>query len=458
MLDRIAAAAARPVSAASGAVFRIAFGLLAALSAIRTLAYGWVEPLYLAPERHFTYPGFGWVAPWPGVGMYLHFGALALLGLAIALGWRYRPAVALYLLGFTYAELIDATLYLNHYHWITLTSALMVAMPLHRRWSLDARRDPRVRADHLPAWTIWTLRAQLAVVYLFAGLAKLNPDWLLRAEPLATWLPLRDGLTVVGPALGAPATAFALSWAGAAFDLTIVAWLLWPRTRAIAYACVIAFHVGTWVLFPEIGIFPWLMIAGTTLFFPPDWPDRVAARLGRRPARMAAIPAGRALPTRRARPARAGAAGLLALAALEVVMPLRHLAYAGDVRWNEAGYRFSWRVMLTEKVGHASFLVRDPATGAEWRVAPESLLTPLQARMMATQADLILQTARWIAEDEAARGLPGVEVRAEVVVAMAGHPRRPLVDPTVDLASVDRALGTPSWVLARPQPGRMAPS
>ena len=39
------------------------------------------------------------------------------------------------------------------------------------------------------------------MVYVFAGLAKLNADWLLDAQPLRIWLAARSDLPIVGPLL-----------------------------------------------------------------------------------------------------------------------------------------------------------------------------------------------------------------------------------------------------------------
>jgi hypothetical protein len=44
---------------------------------------------------------------------------------------------------------------------------------------------------------------------------------------------------------------------------------------------VVVFHVLTSVLFP-IGIFPWLMIALTPIFFDPSWPRRWLGGAARR--------------------------------------------------------------------------------------------------------------------------------------------------------------------------------
>ncbi|MCB9011072.1 MAG: HTTM domain-containing protein [Actinobacteria bacterium] len=105
--------------------------------------------MYLDPAYHFTYPGFGWVQPWPGWGMHAHMAVLVGLGVAIALGWHTRVALGAYLLGFTYVELLDRTYYLNHYYWITVAGLVLLLLPGGRVWSLG-RAARRVGATRWP--------------------------------------------------------------------------------------------------------------------------------------------------------------------------------------------------------------------------------------------------------------------------------------------------------------------
>ncbi len=161
LLDRAAVAGSRPVSGASAAAFRIAFGALGVIAVIRFAARGWIDELYVAPEHHFTYSGFWWVQPWPGWGMYAHFALLGVAALGVALGYRYRLSIAAFFLLFTYVELLDKTTYLNHYYLVSLLSFLMLFMPLHRTASFDARRSPHPLNGTVPVWVVWTLRAQL---------------------------------------------------------------------------------------------------------------------------------------------------------------------------------------------------------------------------------------------------------------------------------------------------------
>ncbi len=408
----------------------MAFGAAATLVAVRFLARGWVERLYLEPDFHFTYPGLSWVRPLPGPAMYALFAVMAVAGIALASGWRPRWSAAVFVVAFVYVEAIDATTYLNHYELITLLGVLCVALPL-------PGSGASTRAT-VPVVTVWILRFQLGLVYFFAGLGKVDADWLFRGEPLHTWLSGRTELPLVGSWLGLPWVAVVLSWAGAVFDLSVVAFLLQRRTRAIAYGAVVGFHLATGWLFPAIGTFPLLMVALTPVFFEPDWPERVARRW-----RSNGLGVGDAVaqvgPQRQI--ARWVLAGAAVWVAVQLVVPLRHLAYPGDVRWTEEGYRWSWRVLLTEKEGVATFRVTDPATGRTRTVFPSDELAPFQVKAMSVRPDLIRQYAHHLADAAEESGRVRPQVRADVWVSIAGHPRARLMNPDVDLASEPLGFG-----------------
>jgi hypothetical protein len=417
-----------PVDVASLVFFRVAFGVVMLWAVARYFAYGWIDALFVRPRFFFAYQGFEWIRPWPPVGMYLHFAALGLLALAIVVGFRTRLATALFALGFTWIHLIDKANYLNHYYLVSVLAALMVLLPLGVAGSVDARLDPTYAADRVPAWTVWVLRTQLGLVYFYGGVAKLNADWLLHAQPLRIWLATRGDLPLLGPWLERQWVAYAFSWAGAAFDLSIVPFLLWRRTRLVAYATVVVFHLLTSALFP-IGIFPWLMIGLTPIFFAPSWPRRWLGR-------AADGEAPRVATLRFETPI---VAVLAAHLVLQTSIPLRAFAASDDVAWTEQGFRFAWRVMAMEKAGIATFRLRDPATGATWSVDPRAELTKLQTSMMATQPDMIADYARHLAAEARRAGHPDVEVRADVFVALNGRPNRRFVDPDADLANATRA-------------------
>ena len=448
------AAATTPVDPSSLAVVRMALGAVGVLSAVRIAAYGWIGRLYAGPSHRFTYLGFGWVPQPSRLGMAVLVAGLGLASLALALGWRTRLAAVAVVVALGWIELIDVTTYLNHYWFLTLVAALAVVAPVSAGASLDARRagGPRSVAR---GW-VWLLRFQVGVVYASAGLAKLQADWVVRALPLRLWLPAHADLPLVGSLLASPTTAHGLALAGAAFDVSIVPLLLWPRTRRFAWPVLVGFHVVTWALFP-IGVFPWVMIGASTIFFAPDWPRRLLVRaMARTGGRSTSFLTGFSHELRVQVPTRAPSAsaarrrwllvGACAWVLVQVALPLRHYAYPGDARWTGQGYRFAWNVLLTEKAGSASFLVTEPATGRHWIADTTELYTPNQLRMMATEPDLIHQAARTIAADERARG-HHVQVRVDAWVSLNGRPAQRLIDQTVDLAHVPRDPWSDAWIL-----------
>lgn len=446
------------VAADSVAVLRMAYGLVVAGGAVRFLARGWVDELYLAPTHHLTYRGFEWVQPLPGPLLHLHVAALAALGLAIAVGYHHRWCTGLFVIGFAYTELLEASLYLNHYWFLTLVGVLLWLLPVQHRWSLDAAAGRVTPSPTVPAAVVWAFRAQVGAVYVFAGLGKLDGDWLLRAQPLRLWLADRTHVPVVGPVLDEPMLAFVASWAGAAFDCTIVAWLCWRRSRPFAYVVLVAFHLVTAALF-QIGIFPWAMIACATIFFAPDWPARCVATARRHPLLVRVAIARFRVPrlrrprrgVRRAELSAGSLAVLVAMAVVQAVVPLRHHLHDGDVAWTEEGYYLSWRVMLTEKAGAVTFRVTDPATGRTWEADPSLVLTDWQASHAATRPDLVQATAFLLAAEYAAQG-HDVEVRADAWATINGAVARRLIDPDVDLVSQPRGRLPDGWILPRGAP------
>ncbi len=441
----VATALFRPVDAASVAVFRIGFGLLLAVGFLRFVAEGWVRVLFVEPTFFFKYYGFAWVGAPPDAIVYALYGLICALSLAFAVGFHFRVVSILLFLGVAWVELIDVTNYLNHHYLIALLLFLSTFLPLNRTWSVDAKRRPAKVPATIPAWVLYLLRFQFAVVYVFAGLAKLGSDWLLFAQPLGIWLAARDEMPLIGQWFTTAWAPYAFSWAGFLFDSAIVGLLCWSRTRALAFVAVLAFHCGTHLLF-DIGLFPFLMPIGATLFFSPSWPRELLSRVGstrfRDPASGDTDPIG--WTSRR----RWLAVPVAFYVAVQVLLPLRNFVYEGDVLWHEQGMRWSWKVMVREKNGSIVYRVRDPQTGREWRVGPMRYLTWRQANEMTGQPDLVLQLSHHIADDFRQRGLGEVEVRVDALVSLNGRPAARMIDPDVDLTQIHDGVAPADWILA----------
>src|SRR4030095_1713373 len=114
LLGRLCAALFKPVDISFLVFFRILFGGILLWDVYRYYSYDWITRYFVEPAVTFTYYGFGWVTPWSGRGMYIHFLILGLSAAFLMIGFLYRIAAPVFFLAFTYFFLLDQTLYLNH--------------------------------------------------------------------------------------------------------------------------------------------------------------------------------------------------------------------------------------------------------------------------------------------------------------------------------------------------------
>jgi len=432
--------------AAPLAVFRIALGLLLFGSIVRFWSKGWIDQLYIQPKYFFSYYGFEFVKPL-GEFTYLIFAICAISALLVALGLYYRIASVLLFLSFTYIELIDKSTYLNHYYFISMICLMMIFLPAHAYFSIDAVRQERLSADYIPKWCIDSLKVFVCIVYVFAGLAKVNSDWLLEAQPLRIWLPAKNDLPFIGWIFNYTWVAYVFSWVGCLYDLSIPFLLLNKKTRPIAYAAVLIFHVLTAILFP-IGMFPYIMIATALIFFSAEFHKKIIegfTTLVRMPKKY--LPSNREYTFKSAITSKALITGFSLFLCVQVVLPMRHLIYPGELFWTEQGYRFSWRVMLMEKAGTAQFIVKD-SEGNFVSVDNTKFLTALQEKMMSTQPDMILQYAHMLRDYYVRQGFKSPKVYVDSYVTLNGRLGRPLIDPNVDLAKEADSFSHKPWILS----------
>lgn len=424
-----------PVDVASIALFRALFGFLMLWHVLQYLLGGWLEASYLAPVFRFKYPGFGWVERAEPGTLKLIFWVMAASALLIGVGLACRAACAVFFLGHSYMLLLDTAQYQNHLYLISLVAFLLIFIPAHRAFSLDARLRPKLRSDTVPAWCLWLLRFQLGIPYFYGGLAKINADWLLRAQPMRLWL--REG-TEGGlrlPFLREAWGAYAMSWGGMLYDLLVVPALLWRRTRIPALVLTVFFHLTNSSLF-SIGVFPWLMLAAVGLYLAPDWPRR-AGLIGRkvRQASGGTAPASRGIVT-----------ALLAVwLAVQLLVPFRHLLYPGNVDWTEEGHRFSWRMKLRDKRGDVRFMIVDPRSGESYLLSDlDAAVTRRQRRMMEHDPEMMRQLAVHLAGKLRQGGLGDVQIRVITSISFNGRRKQPLIDPEADLSRV--SPGSRDWI------------
>lgn len=473
-------------SSAALAIYRILWGGLMAWESWRYYTNGWLYRYYVEPTFLFKYPGFEWVEALSGPGIGVVSIAMIVAGVLVSVGLLYRLASAVFFVAHTYEFLLGAANYLNHGYLITLLAGLMILVPAHRTLSLDALIRPKLASSVVPVWPRALILIQLGIVYVYGAVAKFNLDWMLYHQPIRRWMkgsanrvaktpwirsvdslqhsvfpdavPLTERLHDFIASEGF--TVF-IAYGGVLFDLLIAPALAWKKTRRFAVIGAVGFHVSNMHLF-SIGVFPWLMIAATTLFLDPDWAfhlPKLGARVERAVTWMSARGSGvRAIP----RYARLWAWLWVAYLVVQVLVPLRHHLYPGDVAWTEEGHVCSWRMKLRSKRGSVQFRVVDVVTQETWTVNPATELTKRQAKKIRGKPELIRQYANHLVERYRQDEGKIVNVYVDAMTALNYRKTQRFIDPEYELGHEPASLGPYRWILPMkwsepPHPGAEAP-
>jgi len=399
----------KPIDPASFTVFRVAMGTLLAIEALRYLWNDWVTAHLTEPSFHFTYPGLSWVRPLPEPAMSGVVWLLVLAAVVLASGWMRRSSAVVLAVGWTYLSTIDQALYLNHHYLVVVLCLWMTCIP-----------------STLPAWGLWGLRAQLLIVYTWAGISKLDGDWF-------AGMPLH---MTFGPFLGEPWVSQGLAWTIIFAEVAAIPLFLWKRSRPVIMAFYVLFHLLT-IPFYAIGIFPYLSLALLSLWAAPGWPRRWGATTWKEPQS----------PTSR-RAAWVGATLLL----VQAILPARTALAPGHPSWTMTHSRLTWRLLTAHKTGWVRFQMTSVQDGSTLEVSPLDYLTVWQASKMARNPWMIKDFAQWLAQEQVRRGYPEVEIRALNGVSLNGRPPVPSILSHVDLTQVSPNTAPFAWIAPLTEP------
>ncbi|MDA9341499.1 HTTM domain-containing protein [Flavobacteriaceae bacterium] len=427
-------------------IFRIGFGFMMLYSIIRFWSKDWINTLYLQPKFHFTYYGFEWVKPLGNL-TYLLFFICGLSALFVALGFKYRVAIITFFLSFTYIELMDKTTYLNHYYFISILSFLLIFLPANSSFSIDSylkKKSYRL----VPKWSIDAIKLLVSIVYVYAGLNKINSDWLFKAMPLKIWLPSKYDLPFIGETLMQQNWFhYAMSWSGMIYDLIIPFLLFYKKTRWFAFGLVVFFHVFTGILFP-IGMFPYVMIVSSLIFFEAGFHHKIILFLKRILNYFFKLK--QKIVVKEIYNFKHQKITIIVLSLFFIVqlfLPFRYALYPNELFWTEEGYRFSWRVMLMEKMGYANFKITNSKTGIFFYVDNQDFLTPLQEKQMSFQPDFILEYAHFLGDHFKSKGHKNIQVFVESYVALNGRLSQPFINKNIDLYQQKETFNPKEWIL-----------
>jgi vitamin K-dependent gamma-carboxylase len=418
-------------------LWRFFFGMVMFFETAGALAIGYVDDVFKAPPLFtFTFIGFEFLNHLPLPVIYGIYAAMALASLGIAFGYRYRLSALILLLGWCSTYFAHKCYYNNHHYLMLLLILVLFVLPANTRLALDVKQGRMPFKHTCKNWHIWMFIALLWIVYTYASVAKIYPDW-IQGEPIRHWFRAKKSIPLLGPFYAWEYTPVIFAWGGILFDLLVVPLLLFKPTRNLAFFVGIGFHLANSITF-QIGTFPYMMIASGVFFYPPEKLENIFLKREKKPPYSDPVsqPTSKWLLT-----------GLAVFFLLQIGLPLRHCAFPGPVLWTEEGHKLSWRMMLRSKTGSIHFRIKDEASEKETLHFPSAKeLSRAQLRALPSHPDLIYLYVQYLKTL-----YPNQPIFAVSKKSINYRPRRPFIDPTVDLSTIEwKRFQSADWILDQP--------
>ncbi len=418
-------------------IFRVFFGFLIAAESFGAILTGWVKRTLIEPQFTFNFIGFDFLQPLPGICMYYYFAVMGVFGVLVMIGFKYRWSMIGYTILWAGVYYMQKSSYNNHYYLLLLLCIVMSLLPAGNYFSVDVKRNPALKKISMPRWCVLFIILQLWIVYTYASVAKLYPDWLDYTVAKGLMLS-RANYPIVGNILQQHWVHVSITYFGILFDLLIIPLLLWRKTRLSAFIISIFFHLFNSVVF-QIGIFPYLSLAFSVFFFSKERIHHMfMSKKEFYTENKIVIPSYRKV--------------LLPAFAvwfvIQLALPVRHWFIPGDVLWTEEGHKLSWRMMLRGRSGYTNFYIEDKNNpGKRIKIDKNQYLSSKQRRLVNTKPDAIWQFAQFLKNEYQQEGKE-VAVYVNSRVSVNGKKIKVLIDPDVDLTSVDwNYFTTNPWVI-----------
>ena len=421
-------------------IFRVFFGILISLECFGAIATGWVNRILIAPKFKFPFIDFDFLQPLPGNGMYFYFGIMGLMGICIALGFKYRASMITFTTMWTATYLMQKTAYNNHYYLLILISLIMCFFPAEKSRSIDVKLNPKIESNAMYAYIKWIVVLQLFIVYTYASIAKIYGDW-LDFSTIAVLMHSKRNYWLVGDILQEPWIHTVIGSVGILFDLLIVPALLWKPTRKAAFFLSLFFHLFNSIIF-QIGIFPYLSIAFSVFFFEPETIRKIFFK-SKIPFTTSKV----IIPNYKNI--------LLIVAAVyfltQLLLPVRHHTFEDDVLWTEEGHRMSWRMMLRSRQGKGRYKVVDKNTEEVFIINPKDYVSRSQERKIFAYPDFAWQFAQYLKKEFKEENRDVSVYLKNSKISINRKPYEPFIDSKTDLAAETwYRTKHHSWILPSP--------
>ena len=409
-------------------IFRILLGLLIVAESFGAVLLGWVDAVFVQSKFTFNFIGFDFLQFLHGEKMYAYFFVMGIFGLLITFGLFYRFAMTAFTLMWTTVYLIQKESYNNHYYFLILICIIMIFLPANGKLSLDSKLFPKIKQTKIPRWMPYLLLFQVAILYFYAAIAKLYPDWLdgTFSRILLNGITQRQFLLEI---FNQKWFLLIYAYAGILFDLLIIPALFWKKTRKLAIIASFGFHLfNAYSL--KIGIFPFLALSFIVLLY-----DSIPLKFLNNKEE---IIANNSFNTK------LFVLFFVPFFFVQLLFPLRHYFIKGDVLFTEEGHRLSWRMMLRERVGRLNIKIVNIKTGEFHYYNYGSELTAKQVKILSQAPDIIWQYCQKIKKETKTP----ISIYVESEVSINRRPFYKLINDKTDMATAKfDYFGHNEWIL-----------
>lgn len=421
-------------------LFRIIFGGFMVYEMIDYIQIDLVTNAFVLPKIQLEY--FDFIKPLPTAVLHGMLYTMLVCAALIALGVLFRPACFVFGSFYLYFLLLDKGIFNNHLYLFILLAFVLGFTHADRFLSLSNLWRKQGTSDLMvQRWEVFIFQLHFAIVYFYGGLAKLNPDWLLHYQPVKRMIEVYPDTGLLAKWLKLGFQPPLLSYGGLIFDLVVPFLLWWKPTRKWTLIPLVYFHISNTLTFDDIGIFPYIMLASTAIFFEVgELPIlRNLAKSSQRKVVLLDSPSW-------------SKQVLLAYVVFQLLFPFRGLFLPNPVNWTMIANRFAWRMKsqsreLTEMV----FTIQDGPTGQRMPVDIKTFINTMQINAVAHDVAAVASVARGLARIGKEKGMADPLVHASIKVKWNGRPPANTVNPEVELSTMRvNPFKKLDWVMPMP--------
>lgn len=399
-------------------IYRLILGCILIWEVIYFYRIDFIQNFIFGPSFLFNYD-FLPLKPLSRTTMEWLIHGMLLASILIAIGRFTKWALAFMGISMAYLLLLDKGIYNNHLYLISLICFLLCFTDSERALSLGRMN----KAASVPIWQYFLIQGQLAIVFVFGGIAKINPYW-LNFHPVRELLEIRaseSGLDFIRSMV----VEYIIMLGGIGFDI-LIPFLLWYRkTRTVAIILALFFNISNAWIFKDINIFPFFMISSLILFVNQEnlyrliYKSEFKLKVNKNQSKLTKY-------------------GLYLFSLyflVQMILPIRHFTFPGYVDWTGEGQYFAWRMKIqNRKIHEMKFALFDIDKREVHEINPVNFLNLSQYQQMSLHPKMMVQFAEFLKKEAMEKmQIRNCMVKSKVNVTFNGSDPVYVFNPNLDL-------------------------